>query len=94
MSTYQLPDGFPHKLTDDELDEALDSLLVAVRTRYGDAVGGWLPELQLALVTAALNEHTRRELDRGSRIAFASLLVGGLALVVAVVPAVVTLLAA
>jgi hypothetical protein len=85
MSTYDLPEGFPHDLTDDELDDSVAAVMEAVQFRFGKNVQSWLPELQLALVTMALSEQSRRQLADGSRIARISLLVGGMATVVAVI---------
>jgi hypothetical protein len=79
---YVLPEGFPNRLSDEELDTAVAELTAAAtkitRTRV-------LPELQLALVTAALSEQSRRELASSSRIARVSLAVAALALAVAVI---------
>jgi hypothetical protein len=85
MATYRLPEGFPHELSDDDLVESVESLMVALRDTYGDGVGKWLPELQIGLLTMALSEQSHRQLAGGSRLAFVSLLVGGLALAVAVI---------
>lgn len=87
---YELPDSFPHGLSDRELGDSLTSILAAVRTRYGNEVGAWLPELQLALVTVAISDQSRRQLVTGSRIAIGSLLVAAIALVVAIVTLVVS----
>ena len=66
---YSLPDGFPDTLSDDELENAVASLVTSLRGRYGYSVGLWLPELQLALVTVAISDQARRQLVSGSRIA-------------------------
>jgi hypothetical protein len=64
---YQLPDGFPHALSDDDLAGAVVDLNDSLRQRYGNQVGGWLPELQLALISAALSEQSRREVATSNR---------------------------
>jgi hypothetical protein len=87
---YYLPDGFPHNLSDKEAEKALTSLVDVLQERYGDEVGGWLPELQLALVAVSLSDQSRRQLIKGGRIAFASLLVALAAVVVAVVAVIVS----
>lgn len=81
---YSLPADFPNKLSGKELDAAVTDIVTALRKRYSDEVGAWLPELQLALVTVALAEQSRLQLLRGSRIAIGSLLVAAVALAVAI----------
>ena len=82
---YKLPDGFPDKLSDEDLAQAVEDLRTALLERYSDDVGTWLPELQLALITTALTEQSRRQLRTGSLIALASLVVAGAALLVAII---------
>lgn len=80
---YNLPEGFPNNLSDDELEKVVESLVAALREQYGDNVGGWLPELQLALMTVAISDQGRRQLVSGSRVAVLSLVVAAAALIVA-----------
>lgn len=85
MSSYTLPEGFPHQLSDDEAEDALTSIVAVYRERYGDNVGLWLPELQLALMTVAISDQSRRQLVQGGRLAAVSLGVAVIALIVALV---------
>jgi hypothetical protein len=82
---YQLPEGFPRKLSDKQAQAAADAIMAEYRRIYGDKVEKWLPELKLALVSLVLSDLSRRQLVRGGWIALASLLVGCTAMVVAVV---------
>jgi len=83
---YRLPSDFPQKLSDAELHATVTDIVTALRERYGgENVERWLPELQLALVTVAISEQSRRQLVAGSRIAVGSLLVAAAALVVAII---------
>lgn len=82
---YLLPDGFPSDLTNADLDAVVGDLVDSLRARFGDEVGAWLPELQLALLTVAIGDQSRRQLIAGSRVALLSLLVAGTALIVAVI---------
>lgn len=82
---YRLPTEFPNQLSGKELDAAVTNIVTNLRERYGDDVGTWLPELQLALVTVAVSEQSRRQLVSSSRIAISSLLVAAAALAVAII---------
>jgi hypothetical protein len=85
VSSYQLPEGFPYELSADELDDAVERIADSIRERYGGVpVADWLPELQIALVTLAISDQSRRQLVSGSRVAIASLFVAGAALAVAI----------
>jgi hypothetical protein len=88
---YRLPDGFPNHLSEKELDNVLTQMSIALRQNYGDAVGKWLPELQLAILNTALSELARRELATSGKIAYRSLIVAGLALLVAIITLIVAL---
>jgi len=80
---YQLPEGFPDELSDAELLQATRGLIGAMRARYGAGVGEWLPELQLALLTLATTDRSRRQLVTAGRIAWLSLVVSLAAVLVA-----------
>lgn len=81
-----MPQGFPSELSDDELKDAVRDLVNdGLRDRYGDNVGSWLPELQLALLSVAVSDQARRELVGSSRIAIGSLIVAAIALAVALI---------
>ncbi len=82
---YRLPEGFPNRLSDKEAEEAAEAIMGEYRHLYGDKVGDWLPELKLALVALVMADLSRRQLVRGGRLAFVSLLVGIGAMVVAVI---------
>ena len=77
--------GFPSNLPDDKLDGIVEGLVAAMRGRFGARVDTWLPELQLALLTVAISEQSRRQLARASRVATIGLLIAGAALFVALV---------
>ncbi len=85
MSSYDLPEGFPHHLTDQESRAALDQIMGVIRSRYGSDIGPWLPELQLALLSVGLTDQARRQLVKGGRIAAWSLAAAVAVLVVAVI---------
>jgi hypothetical protein len=82
---YELPGGFPSSLSDEELAGVVSQVVGNIQERFGRDVSPWLPELQLALLSVAISDQSRRQLVAGSRIALASLGVAGLALVVTII---------
>jgi hypothetical protein len=88
---YELGEGFPSKLSDDELLAKGEEIVTAFRGIYGNRADTWLPELQLALLTVVISEQSRRQLARASLVALIGLLIAGLALSVAAVTLVVQL---
>jgi hypothetical protein len=62
-----IPDGYPFTLNDQDLDDALETML-------GD-LGSWprfstlLPELKLMIIAAGIQERTRRETEELRRVA-------------------------
>lgn len=80
-----VPQGFPDKLTDEELDAALSGLRATVDAWPSPV----LPELTLALMKAGFDERAQRANDRLLRWTLAATAVG---VIVAVVALVVSLL--
>jgi hypothetical protein len=84
-----VPIGFPFALEDDELDKAISEMLEAANWPGFDNFGRLLPELKLALLTAGLRERqARREAasaEKALRVAYATLAVSIVALVIAVI---------
>jgi hypothetical protein len=52
-----VPEGFPSRLSDDELAEAIEQWSVEYRTRYPNSK---LPELILAFINSALQEQSNQ----------------------------------
>lgn len=65
--SWLLTDDFPHRLSDDELAEAVNGIAGSISARYGNSPASWLPELQIALLQAALQEQSRRLADDANR---------------------------
>lgn len=89
-----VPDGFPARMSDDDLANTVDEWISGYSRLYGD-VGQQLPELKLALIGAALQEQSRREsaglrssAKTSLRVALIALLVAVLSLLATVVIAV------
>jgi hypothetical protein len=61
----EIPDGFPSRLTDDELSEFVDRWVSLYTQMYGDP-SAHLPELKLGFMRMALEEQTRRALEHFS----------------------------
>jgi hypothetical protein len=61
----EIPEGFPSRLTDDELSEFVDRWVRDYAEMYGDP-SYHLPELKLAFMRMALEEQTRRALNQFS----------------------------
>jgi hypothetical protein len=82
----EVPAGFPTKLRDDELAEAIDKWIAEYRGVYSTTK---LPELILAFVNTASREQLRREASAAARqaryLAAAALVVSVLSLVVILV---------
>jgi len=85
----RIPEGFPARLTDDELVQAIEEWSEEYRTRYEKST---LPELIVAFINTASQEQLRREARAANRMATLSLVVAGLALTVSIVSLLVTLL--
>jgi hypothetical protein len=84
----RIPEGFPARLTDDELTEAIEEWSSEYRTRYDTST---LPELIVAFINTASQEQLRREARAANRVAKLSLVIAGLAFTVSIVSLVVTL---
>jgi hypothetical protein len=88
----ELLEGFPSKLSDDDLAAVIDEWIAEYRSIWPTSK---LPELSLAFVTSGLQEQSRRELAASARSAAraAQWVVGiaGLTLLVAVLTLVVTI---
>ena len=61
-----IPTGFPHRLSDDELEHIIDTMLSSPVVASQPFVS-ILPELQLAIVIAGIQEKGRRAADRAER---------------------------
>ena len=60
LQRMSIPEGFPARLSDDQLTATLDEWITGYSRLYGD-VSPQLPELKLALINAGLQEQARRE---------------------------------
>jgi hypothetical protein len=84
-----VPLGFPFKLDDQELDEAISEMLEPGNWPGFDNFANLLPELKLALVASGLRERQQRDQAasdvRALRVAYATLAISVIAIVVAVV---------
>lgn len=81
-----LQQGYPSKLSDDELEAFIPAVVDVLREQIPDGdVSRALPELGLALAIIGINDQARRQLVSGSRIAFGSLLLAAAAVVVSLV---------
>jgi hypothetical protein len=82
----EVPEGFPSRLSDDELVAAIANWMAEYRARF--ATTG-LPELILAFVNTASQEQLRREANKAAKearwVAGVALLVSILSLIVALV---------
>jgi hypothetical protein len=78
---WQVPAGYPHLLSDDELREALEQMTAVPRTSRFHSVN---TSLQTALIQVGVMEQSRRETERATttsrRIAYVSLVVAAVAL--------------
>jgi len=86
-----VPTGFPFRLDDEDLDKALDEMLEPANWPGFDDFGRLLPELKLALLAGGINERRAREQaassEKALRVAYLTLAVSFVALVVAVIVA-------
>jgi hypothetical protein len=83
-----LPDKYPFGLDDDRLEATLEDLLDPSKWPGYDEVERLLPELRAALLSVGIQERSRRESGRLARL---SLLLAGLALLIALASFVVAL---
>jgi hypothetical protein len=100
-----VPEGYPFRLDDDELEETLDGMMDPSSWPGFDNFSRLLPELKTALLLAGLQEHSRRETaelrlltqeasESTIRMAKRSLAVAYAALVVALVTSVASIVIA
>jgi hypothetical protein len=87
-----VPTGFPFELDDEALDQALAGMLEPANWPGFDDFGRLLPELKLALLAGGLSERRAREQaassEKALRVAYLTLAVSLVAVVVAVIAAV------
>ena len=80
-----IPTGFPHKLSDDALEDTIERMLTQAANQPPFAT--LLAELQLAIVTVGLQERARRAADKAERwalwVAVAAFIVSLASIVVA-----------
>jgi hypothetical protein len=84
-----VPEGFPFRLTDEELEHVLDEMAEPANWPGFDDFRLLLPELKLALLASGLRERDRREgaasAARALFVAWAALAVAAVTLVASVV---------
>ena len=85
----EIPKGFPSRLTDEALADAIEHWSEEYRTRYEKST---LPELILAFINTASQEQLRREARAANRVTKLSLAVAGVALAVSILSLVVALI--
>jgi hypothetical protein len=82
---WQVPSGYPHLLSDDELRAALEQMTAVPRTSRFHSVN---TSLQTALIQVGVMEQSRRETERATttsrRIAYLSLVVAAAAVLLSV----------
>jgi hypothetical protein len=67
---FKLPEGFPYKLTDAELDDAVDGMMARENWPgfHDDPFALLLPELKQQATAAGFAEKARRAADKEARI--------------------------
>lgn len=88
-----VPDDYPHGLSDDGLAQAIEEMVAGSLVRFGLDFEKLLPELQLALIQAGLQEQSRREFVAMTTSANTTLLVAKASLAAAVITLAVAVIA-
>jgi len=88
----EVPDGFPSRLTDEQLASSIEEWSAEYRHRWPEST---LPELVIAFINTASQEQLRREVaaatDAADTVAGRAFLVAGVARLVSILSLIITL---